>query len=256
VKLVGDKPINELTHDDAIDYVEWWRERSMAKNIAPKTANKDVGQLSRMIKEMNVRRRLNLPDIFKGLRLKGEVDKARSPYETEFIRNRIFAPGALDGLNEEARLVLHVVAETGMRPSEVVNLTKTSIMLDAPIPHVKVLPEGRRLKTVDSEREIPLVGHALDALRKRPEGFPRYRDKASSLSAAVNKYLEENKLRPSKDHTVYSLRHSFKDRLISAEAPDSLIDSLMGHRTGKPKYGKGPALDLKLKFLQRITLKS
>jgi integrase len=89
-------------------------------------------------------------------------------------------------------------------------------------------------------------------MKLRPEGFPRYRDKSSSLSAAVNKYLLENGLRPTKDHTVYSLRHSFKDRLIAAQAPDSLIDSLMGHRTGKPKYGRGPSLELKLKFLEQI----
>jgi integrase len=90
----------------------------------------------------------------------------------------------------------------------------------------------------------------------RPEGFPRYRDKSSSLSATLNKYLTENGLRPSRDHTVYSLRHSFKDRLVAVEAPDSLIDSLMGHKTYKPKYGKGPSLELKLKFLQRISLRA
>ena len=65
----------------------------------------------------------------------------------------------------------------------------------------------------------------------------------------------ENGLRPTKDHSVYSLRHSFKDRLIGAEAPDSLIDSLMGHKTYKPKYGKGPSLELKLKFLGAIAFR-
>ncbi len=151
--------------------------------------------------------------------------------------------------------MLCVIADTGPRPSEVVNLQVSSIVLDDAIPHVKILPDGRRLKTADSQREIPLVGAALAAMRKRPAGFPRYRDKSSSLSATVNKYLAENNLRPTKDHTVYSLHHSFKDRLIAAEAPDSLIDSLMGHKTYKPKYGKGPALDLKLKYLQRIALR-
>jgi hypothetical protein len=48
------------------------------------------------------------------------------------------------------------------------------------------------------------------------------------------------------------LRHSFKDRLVAAEAPDSLIDGLMGHKTYKPKYGKGPSLELKLKYLAKI----
>jgi integrase len=88
-----------------------------------------------------------------------------------------------------------------------------------------------------------------------PEGFPRYRDKSSNLSATLNKYLLENNLRPTANHSVYSLRHSFKDRLVAVEAPDSLIDSLMGHKTYKPKYGKGPSLTLKLKYLQQIAFK-
>ncbi|EJW10826.1 Integrase [Rhodovulum sp. PH10] len=252
VKLIGDKPVTDVTVDDGIDYCEWWRDRVVAGETNAKTANKAIGQLSRMLKEMNIRRRLNLPEIFRGLRLKGEVEKSRSPFEAEFIQNRLLAPGALDGLNEDARLVLYVVADTGLRLSEAVNLRRNSIHLDAPIPYVEVLPDGRRLKTEDSRREIPLVGAALAALKLRPDGFPRYRDKASSLSAAVNKFLGEHGLRPTEDHTVYSLRHSFKDRLVAAEAPDSLIDNLMGHRTGKPKYGKGPPLELKLKFLQAI----
>jgi integrase len=89
-------------------------------------------------------------------------------------------------------------------------------------------------------------------MQLRPSGFPRYQDKSSSLSALVNKFLHNNGLRPTKDPTVYSLRHSFKDRLVAAEAPDSLIDSLMGHKTYKPKYGKGPPLELKVKFLRLI----
>jgi integrase len=214
-----------------------------------------IGQLNRMLKEMSIRRRLNLPDMFKGLRLKGQTERSRVPYDTDFIQNRLLADGALAGLNEDARLVLYVVADTGLRPSEVVNLQKDAILLGATIPSVKILPEGRRLKTEDSEREIPLVGVALAAMKRRPEGFPRYRDKSSTLSATLNKYLLDNGLRPTKGHTVYSLRHSFKDRLVAAEAPDSLIDSLMGHKTYKPKYGKGPSLELKLKYLQQIAFK-
>ena len=68
--------------------------------------------------------------------------------------------------------------------------------------------------------------------------------------------LRVNGLRPTKDHSVYSLRHSFKDRLVAVEAPDSLIDSLMGHKTYKPKYGKGPSLELKLKYLQQIAFRA
>jgi len=254
VSLIGDKPLAELTYNDAIDYSEWWRDRVMNDGVAAKTANKDIGQLSRMLKEINIRRRLNLPDVFKGLHLRGETDKSRLPYDPAFIQSR-FLGGALRDMNEDARCVLYVMIETGLRPSEIVNLQAHTIMLDAPIPFVRIVADGRRLKTEQSERDIPLVGVALKALRQHPNGFPKYRDRSTVLSATTNKFLSENGLRPTKDHTLYSLRHSFKDRLVAIEAPDSLIDSLMGHRTNKPKYGKGPPLELKLKYLTQIAFK-
>ena len=254
-EVVGDKPVADLTHSDAIDYSEWWRARVVEDEVSAKTANKDMGHLSRMLKDMSIRRRLNLPDIFAGLHLRSEIDKSRLPYDSAFIQTR-FLGGALDGLNEDARLVLYVMIETGLRPSEIVNLRESTILLKAPIPHVRIQADGRRLKTEDSEREIPLVGVALKALSFRPRGFPKYHDNATSLSATVNKFMLENKLRPTKDHSVYSLRHSFRDRLVAVETPDSLIDSLMGHKTYKPKYGKGPSLELKLKFLDMIAFSS
>lgn len=251
VEIIGDKPITDVSGDDGLTYVEWWRERVVNENASVKTANKDIGQLSRMLKEMSIRRRLNLPELFKGLHLRGEADKSRLPYDPSFIQTRLLG-GALAGMNEDARLVLYVMIETGLRPSETVNLRDNTISLGAPIPFIRITADGRRLKTAHSEREIPLVGVALKALQLRPAGFPKYRDHSTGLSATVNKFLFENGLRPTKDHTLYSLRHSFKDRLVAAEAPDSLIDSLMGHKTYKPKYGKGPPLELKLKYLTQI----
>lgn len=256
VEVVGDKAVADLTEGDGIAYAEWWRERVVEENVAAKTANKDIGQLSRMLKEMSIRRRLKLPDVFRGLRLRGEVDNARQPFDPEFIQRRLIDGDALEGLNEEARHVLYVMMETGLRPSEIVNLREGTIHLDATIPYVEIAADGRRLKTEDSAREIPLVGVALMALRRQPKGFPKYRDKATALSATVNKYLTENGLRPTREHTVYSLRHSFKDRLVGIEAPDSLIDSLMGHKTYKPKYGRGPSLELKARYLERIAFAS
>lgn len=91
VQVTGDKPVTEITDSDGIDYAEWWRARILDENIAAKTANKDIGQLSRMLKEMSIRRRLNLPDIFKGLRLRGETERARMPFETAFIQSRLSA---------------------------------------------------------------------------------------------------------------------------------------------------------------------
>ena len=255
VDVTGDKPVTELSDEDGLDYVEWYRERVKAKDVEAGTANKSMGMLSRMLKEISIRRRLKIPEIFKGLRLRAPESDIRRPFDPAFIQSRMLADNALDGLNEDARLILYALADTGLRPSELVNLLPEAIHLDAPIPYVEIKPVGRVLKTKSSKREIPLVGAALAAMKLRPMGFPRYRDKSSSLSATLNKYLLENGLRPTKAHTVYSLRHSFKDRLVAAQAPDSTIDSLMGHGTGKPRYGDGPPLELKLKFLESIAFK-
>jgi integrase len=123
--------------NDGLDYADAWRKRVAKGDALAKTANKEMGQLSRMLKDVSVRRRLKLPDIFAGLRLRGEIEKSRCPFAPEFIQNRLLATGALDGLNEEARHVIYFVAETGMRPSEVVNLAEGAVHLDAPIPYVE-----------------------------------------------------------------------------------------------------------------------
>ena len=142
-----------------------------------------------------------------------------------------------------------------MRPSEVVNLTTATIALDAEVPYVQVRPDERRMKTKYARRDIPLVGAALMAARAHPNGFPRYRDKAAGLSAAVNKFLDKHGLRPTSEHTLYSLRHTFKDRLRAVEAPEELVDGLMGHKTNKPQYGAGHGLVQRHQWLHRIAFR-
>lgn len=130
VDITGDKPVMELSEDDGLDYVEWYRKRVKAGEVEAGTANKSMGMLSRMLKEISVRRRTKIPDIFKGLRLRAPESDARRPFDTEFIQSRLLADRALDGLNEDARLILYTLADTGLRPSELVNLLPEAIHHD------------------------------------------------------------------------------------------------------------------------------
>src|SRR5262245_38691720 len=248
----GNKALQELTREDALAFADWWEERVVSEGIGAGTANKNISHITGMMKAVEKRLQLRLDNVFAGTRIEGGRDGKRSPFTVEHIRDAILAPGALDGLNDEARDVIYVVMETGARPSEIVNLIKNQIVLDAPIPHIRIQAEGRLLKTDHSERDIPLCGLALDAMKRHRNGFPRYHDKGSNLSAAVMKHLKKTKLLPSPKHSVYSFRHAFKDRLKAVEAPEELIDELMGHSTGKPRYGDGYGLQLKRKYLQMI----
>ncbi|WP_249140519.1 MULTISPECIES: tyrosine-type recombinase/integrase [Bradyrhizobium] len=256
IKVIGDKPVNRITGEDALDFSDWWRDRVQHGTVSAKTANKGIGNLSRMLKVINRRHRLGLPDVFSGMRLDRVVNRSREPFDVNFIQNSLLEGGTLMGLNPEARRTVFLIAETGLRLSEAINLTRETIQLDCEVPHVQVRPDGRRMKTEQSRRDIPLVGVALEAMKLQPNGFPQYRDKNASLSAVLNKFLETRNLRTERKLTIYSLRHSFKDRLIAAEAPDSIIDELMGHKTYKPKYGRGATLDLKQKWLLKIALRA
>jgi hypothetical protein len=92
---------------------------------------------------------------------------------------------------------------------------------------------------------------ALMAMREQPDGFPRYRDKADSLSALVNQALDARKLRPEPGQTLYSLRHTFEDRLTVVEAPEKVVAALMGHKWHRPRYGLGPSLEQTRDWLNR-----
>jgi hypothetical protein len=145
VALVGDKALTELTPDDGISYSEWYRDRVVAGRVKANSANKSMGMLRRMLKEVSVRRRLNLPEFFKGLKLRAGDAKVRSPFDPSFIQNELLSVGRLDELNDQARRILYVSVETGLRLSEVANLQEKAIHLDAPIPYVEVLPDRRVL---------------------------------------------------------------------------------------------------------------
>lgn len=116
----------------------------------------------------------------------------------------------LDGLNDDARAILLLSPDTGLRPSEAANLLAESIKLNHAVPHLVIEPIDRKLKNSQSARTVPLVGVALEVMKLHPNGFPRYRDKADRLSATINKYLRSRKLLPTDDHSLYSCRHNFE----------------------------------------------
>lgn len=253
--LGTDKPIHSLSREDALRLRTFWQRRVLEGEIAIDTANKGLSRIANMLRTVNDTKMLGLPAIFDKTVIRGGKVKQRIPYMPEFVQKRILADGEFDELNPEARRVIYLVTETGLRLSEACNLNSSTIILDAPVPHIRVRPDGREMKTDQSQRDIPLVGVALMAMRKQPDGFPRYHDKADHLSALVNKVLETHNLRPNGE-SLYSLRHTFKDRLRAVAAPDELKDYLMGHKREQPAYGFGYSLESKADWLNRIAFRA
>lgn len=255
IEVLGDKAARDLTRDDGVALRKAYQKRVIAREIAIRTANAEMSHFIKMLRVVEMEARLGIPvAAFEDLRIEGGKSNQRPPFDTDFIQNKLLAEGALDGLDPEARRILLVMVDTGMRPSEIVNLSRNTIHLNAPVPYVSIEAEGRRLKTDPSEREIPLVGCALAAMRLQPDGFPTYFDQSDILSNVVNAYLKVNGLRPTPKHTLYGLRHSFEDRLTPLDPPDKIIGRFMGHKQYREKYGTGPTLEHLHSWISRIAL--
>ena len=220
------------------------------------TANRDIDNLNKMIRTIFQRDRIDQDVPFAGTRISGGYTGQRTAYLPKFVQDEILKEGVFDDLNEEARRVVYLIVETGLRLSEACNLTRETIILDAEVPHIIALPDGRRMKTRQSQREIPLVGVALEAMKLSPNGFPRYREKADTLSALMSKAFKARKFNLTEKHSLYSLRHTFEDRLIAVETPEKVVASLMGHAYSRPRYGLGPSLAQKHKWLSDIAFRA
>jgi integrase len=134
------------------------------------------------------------------------------------------------------------------------------ICLDLEVPHINLRPHPwRRLKTQQSERQIPLVGAALWAAERlvaEEEGqlcFPRYTNadccNGNSASAALNKWLKANF---SSEALVHGFRHAFRDRLRAVNCPTEMIDQLGGWSANNVggRYGAGFDME-RLRFIMK-----
>lgn len=258
IKVVGDKPINELTRDDTLKVRDALILRVQQGKIIPVSANKEIVFAKTVIESVsdNVNLNLDIKHLFRKLMLDKGGEGRRLPFETDYIINTLLNEQNLSGLNNEAKAALYALAETGAGFSELTGLLPENIILNHEIPHIIISTrEKHSLKTPYRRRVIPLVGYALDAFKAYPNGFNSYFGKPDNLSAVVNKYLRENELLPSDQHTAYSLRHSFQDRLLVAKALDRVQADLMGHKFGRQAYGDGASLKQKNEYLLLIQLK-
>ncbi len=259
----GDKALPDITGDDMLDFRGgWWLEKLESDNLTPpNSANKDLIHLGGdVLKTVNKMKRLGLvlPPL-SDLSFKEGEARQRPPFSESWIKDHLLKPGALDGLNKDARCILLAMVNTGARPSELASLTGAQIHLDAPPvpPHISIEPVDRQLKTRNARRVIPLVGVSLDAFKAcPPKGFPpKYRTTSASLSATVNKYLRANGLMETPGHSLYGLRHSFEDRLLAAGIDERIRRDLFGHALDRERYGKGGASLAHVRdLIQRVAL--
>lgn len=259
IEREGDIPLLDITREVATRYRDWWQSRMLpqkdgSKPYTPNTVNRHIGNMrSLYLRYFKYRGETDVEDPFRGFFFAGKSKVKRASFSDEWVREKILAPGMFDDLRLELRVIIYLLVETGARLSEIVNLRPDDILLDHDIPHIIIRPEqNRELKTSDSEREIPLVGIALPAMELCPNGFEHYYDRNTLVSANLMKAFKQRNLLPSKDHVIYSLRHSFEDRMLEGNLDYGLRCALMGHKNNRPEYGQGGSLNFRRDQLLKI----
>jgi len=262
IKIMGDLHMEDITRDQAVTYRNWWMKRMLpseaqGKTIAPakpNTANRHIGNMRNLYKAYFLHiGEEDRPNPFRNMFFKGETRSSIEPFDNKWVRQEILVPGLFDDLCVELKVIIYILIETGARMSEICNLLPEDIMLGHDVPHVSIKPrQNRELKTPDSERDIPLVGCALAAMKLCPNGFERYRDKGELVSANLMKAFRIRKLLPTPNHVIYSLRHSFEKRMLEAHIDYGLRCTFMGHKNNRPAYGEGGSMEYRRDELLKI----
>ncbi|MBB2698986.1 UNVERIFIED_ORG: integrase [Rhizobium esperanzae] len=252
-----DLELGKITRADVLRYRTWWTQKVKAEGLRAYTANRSFSDMLGMLTVIDDALHTNFKEVWTKSRIKetnANKLKKRHPFSVDWVQSRILANGALETMNLDARCIVYIMIETGMRLGEVCNLRPQDIRLDDDVPHVEVAERtDRRQKTEHSIRRIPLVGIALWAAKQYPDGFPRYQDKADVASALINKMMKKEGLRPAGGkHTLYSFRHTFQDRIENAGVSDRMQADLMGHEFGRPVYGDGSEMKRRQALLEAI----
>ncbi|MBZ7921678.1 tyrosine-type recombinase/integrase [Ensifer adhaerens] len=256
IAVMEDLELAAIGRPDVLKFRKWWTDKIIDEGLKADTANRSFSDIMGMLTPIDAALHTNYHAVWEKARIRetnATKGRSRPPFPNQWITDKILLPGAMDMLDDDARLVVYTMVETGARLGEICNLRPQDIRLDDEVPHIEVAERSdRRQKSDYSIRRVPLVGVSLWAMRQRPNGFAKYQDNADSASALINKVLRNNGLMPTDDHTVYSLRHSFQDRIENANCSDRMQADLMGHEFGRPRYGDGPEMKRRQAFLEGI----
>lgn len=255
-EIIGDRRMSQYERMDAVKL----RDKLLDRGLAPQSVERTLSIISTGMKLIITEYGLPYDNVFAKVDCgKAQETKARVPFTVDEIRQLQAEAKAVD---DEARWLLALLSDTGMRLSEGAGLAVEDVQLNCEFPHLIIQPHPwRSLKTSSSTRKLPLVGESLWAAKRAmsatnaPYLFPSICDgqttKGNSTSAKLNKWMKARIKGEGK--VVHSFRHSMRDRLRAVECPPDIIDQLGGWTTGGvgQGYGSGYPMEVLAKWLGR-----
>ena len=255
---LGSRSLDQYTSADAAKLRDWL----VSRGLASASVQRNFSCIKAVVNFVILEKGLDCSNPFSGVYLHSDnSSKKRRPIPAaslKILQQRCVL------MDDDLRYLVSLISDTGMRLSEAAGLMKSDLNVNCDFPHLVIQPYSHRsLKTLSSERAVPLVGNSLWAARRiigttdSEYCFPRYTSgsgcNANSASAAINKWI---KTVAGPEAVIHSLRHSFRDRLRAVEAPLEIIDQLGGWslKTVGQGYGDGYGIGVMTKWLNKIVL--
>ncbi|MDA0796146.1 MAG: site-specific integrase [Proteobacteria bacterium] len=255
---LGSRSLDQYTSADAAKLRDWF----VLRGLAIASIKRNFGSIKAVVNFVVLEQGLTCSNPFNGVYLYSDnSSKKRKPIATNNLKA---IQAKCMEVDDDLRHLVSLISDTGMRLSEATGLMNSDINLDCDYPHIVLTPYPHRtLKTLSSERIVPLVGQSLWAARRIIESteslycFPRYTSasgcNANSASAAINKWI---KTVAGSEAVIHGLRHSFRDRLRAVETPSEIIDQLGGWslKSVGQGYGDGYQLNILSKWIEKIVI--
>ncbi len=213
IALVGDIALEGLTRDHARQY----RDQRLATGVKTTTLLRELGVLRAVVNVACREIPLNLKNPFDSLSIPDANKDAskRIPYSND--EWKILVDAAIQA-NDEPRRIALVLAFTGARLAEIVGLRKQDF--DPAKGTINIRSHASRsLKTTASERIVPLLPAALNALQTQLTGstndflFPAYANALKTNNDGASATLSKWAKKFVAAKTMHSFRHTFRDAL-------------------------------------------
>lgn len=193
-------------------------------------ANGYLERITRISKQF-YKTRPNLRNPFPDVDLLTQNDDAsREPFTDDEVR-ALAKKIKTSKANRELLAILQIAQNTGAGITELCWIHADDIILDAEIPHIKIRPNVYRkyLKEQVRERDLPLIGVALEAAKQFPKGFPRYQDQkgARRMYSATNRFIKS----VVKNNSFAGYRHRIAELLRNGDYKDQFQNAVLGHKT-------------------------
>ena len=243
VDATENKNLHEYTRQDALSF----RDYLIAKGLAGSSISRIYNSLNSTINFVISEYALDITNPFARVYFdRTDKVKKRLPIPNDVIRD---IQNECYRIDDDMRWLLALISDTGLRLSEAAGLHRDDLVLDHDVPHLIIQRHSwRPLKTVASNRKVPLVGASIWAAQRITSqatsslfAFSRYNrselTNGNSASAALNKWLKSY---VPEGCSIHSFRHSLRDRLRAVNCPSEMIDQIGGW--SKETVGQGYGL--------------